>query len=106
MAESFERHFQRLIDLEEEGGYMPTDRRTPQLARPIAMLREEHIEIRQQLAEILGALRSLSGEQEVRLGELCRSLQNLLDRIDSHDAHEVTLLEQALLARPYERSGQ
>jgi hypothetical protein len=105
MADSFERHFLRLLDLEEKGGYMAVEcERAPQLSPQITALRAEHAEFRQQLDETLQALRSLAGDEEERFEGLCRKLRSLLERIDAHDAKEVELLEQLLLAKPAERN--
>jgi pantothenate synthetase len=101
MADSFERHFLRLLDLEEQDGYMlaQCDQESP-LSSRVTALREEHVEFRRRLAETLQALRSLADDEEERFEGLCRALQNLLDEIDTHDAKEVELLEQLLLAKP------
>jgi len=101
MAESFERHFLRLLELEEKDGYMSADcERVPELAAKKTALRSEHSEFRQQLEETLRALQSIGENEAGRFEALCRSLQSLLERIDSHDAEEIKLLEQALLAKP------
>ena len=101
MADSFERHFLRLLDLEEDGGYMLAEcERAPQLSAQVTALREEHTEFRQELDQTLQALRLQAGDDEGRFEGLCRTLQSLLERIDVHDAKEVELLEQLLLAKP------
>jgi hypothetical protein len=101
MAESFERHFLRLLDLEEKNGYMLAEcERAPDLAARMQVLRQEHTEFRLQLNETLQALRSLAENEEGRFEALCRTLQSLLQRIDTHDAREVELLEQSLIQKP------
>jgi hypothetical protein len=99
MTDSFGRHFQRLIDLEEEGGYLLAEcEREPALSVQITALREEHAELRRQLDQALQALHSLADdEDDERFDGLCRALQHLLSQIDSHDAREVELLQQVLL---------
>ncbi len=111
MADSFERHFQRLICLEEEGGYILAEcDREPHLADLVVSLRDEHAEFRQELDQTLKAIHSLGeggalGEGEAgqfngqHFDSLCQALRNLLDRIDAHDAKEVELLEQVLLEK-------
>jgi hypothetical protein len=99
MAASFERHLQRLLDLEEDGGYMTlVQERKPDLLDQVLALRGEHAEFRQELRQIVGALENLAPEgEEERFHGLCHKLHALVDRLDAHDAQEIHLLEQVLV---------
>ena len=98
MAQSFERHLDRLLDLEEDGGYMEMVReRRPQLTDEAARLRHEHAELRELLASIQQGLEGLADDDEERFHGVCHKLHDLLDRLDEHDAQEINLLEQVLI---------
>jgi len=78
--------------------------REPHLVLQITALRDEHTEFRRQLDEVLQGLRRLAHDENERFEGLCHALRNLLARIDAHDAKEVELLEQLLLAKPVRRN--
>lgn len=98
MTQSFGRHLERLLSLEEDGGYMDLVReRRPQLVDEAARLRQEHAELRELLANISRGLEALADDDDERFNGLCHKLHDLLDRLDEHDAKEVSLLEEVLL---------
>ncbi|HEX3655451.1 MAG TPA: hemerythrin domain-containing protein [Pirellulales bacterium] len=98
MAQSFERHLNRLLILEEDGGYMEMVReRRPQLIDEATRLRHEHGELRELLAGIKQGLDGLADGDEERFHGTCHKLRDLLDRLDEHDAREINLLEQVLI---------
>src|ERR1700679_364526 len=72
MAQSFERHLDRLFDLEEDGGYMDMVReRRPQLIDEATRLRHEHAELRGLLASIQQGLEALTDDDESRFHGVC-----------------------------------
>ncbi|HEY5314412.1 MAG TPA: hemerythrin domain-containing protein [Pirellulales bacterium] len=98
MAQSFQRHLDRLLDLEEDGGYMEMVRgRRPELIDEAARLRHEHGELRERLAGIQLGLAGLADNDDERFHGVCYKLRDLLDRLDEHDAREINLLEQVLI---------
>lgn len=101
MAESFERHVERLLALEEDGGYLTLVRdRRPALYDQVIALRGEHGEFRSTLAQIVQGLNGIgasSQDDEERFHGLCHKLHDLLTRLDEHDAREIELLEQVLI---------
>ena len=78
-------------------------RRRPQLFDETTRLRSEHVEFRQLLRHILQALDEMGNAQatgvveEERFYGICHKLHDLLDRLDEHDAKEISLLEQVLI---------
>jgi hypothetical protein len=96
---SFKRHLDRMISLEEEGGYMAEvlDVR-PHFQDRIDALDADHVRFRTRLQQLFGELNGLSEWEEPRFDQVCDDLRSLLDEIDRHDAQEIELLQEALLS--------
>lgn len=96
---SFQRHLQRVIEVEEADGYMRVvaDRR-PNLDAPIRRLQQEHREFAARLAELAPRLEACSPYDGQTLDELCAALSELLDRVDRHDCEEIKLLQESMLS--------
>ncbi|HEX4149242.1 MAG TPA: hypothetical protein VHY20_09655 [Pirellulales bacterium] len=103
MAQSFQRHLDRLLNMEEDGGYMDLVRqRRPHLFEVASQLRSEHIEFRQRLSQLVQGLDQLDAEpssaaDEERFNGVCFKLHDLVERLDEHEAKEIDLLEQVLI---------
>ena len=95
---SFQRHLERVMSIEEEGGYLSevADAR-PNLVSRIEALSREHGRFRARIRQIEPKLCELNDWQEAEFGEICDEIRELLDRVDAHDAHEVDLLQESLL---------
>jgi Hemerythrin HHE cation binding domain len=92
---SFQRHLERVISIEEEGGYMVDVKphfqdRSDQLAR-------DHARFRQGLRNLLPELNDVTEWEEPRFEKVCNELRALLDDVDQHDLREVELLQESLL---------
>jgi hypothetical protein len=98
-AESLGRHLERLMEIEEEGGYMREvlDRK-PHLAEEVAALRADHELFRASLAELMPKAQAGARLEPAGLDQLGRQLADLLDRIDKHDHKEVDLFQEGLSA--------
>jgi hemerythrin-like domain-containing protein len=95
-AESFQRHLERLIDLEESGGYMQLVReRQPALHSRAVELRREHDVFRGQLQDLIQLLRNTASDDMVALESACQDLRNFLARLDQHHLSEIDLLQEA-----------
>jgi hypothetical protein len=96
---SLKRHLERMISLEEEGGYMAdvSDAR-PYFQDRIDILSADHARFRTRLQQLIGQLNDLNEWEEPRFDRLCAELSTLLDDIDRHDAQEIELLQEALLS--------
>lgn len=98
-AQSFQRHLERLLTLEEGGGYMNFVReRQPGLYERTASLRREHDEFRLTVARILAELDQLPDDNGASLDELCLDLENLLSHLEQHHQKEIDLVQEALLS--------
>lgn len=95
---SFQRHLERVISIEEEGGYMAdvVDVK-PYFQDRIDQLQGDHARFRARLRKLLPELNDIKEWEEPRFDQVCDELSNLLDDVDEHDAHEVELLQESLL---------
>jgi hypothetical protein len=95
---SFQRHFDRVISLEEDGGYMAhvLDAR-PYFQDRIDQLASDHASFRSRLQKLIPELNDISEWEEPRFDEVCGDLRALLDDVDQHDEREIELLQESLL---------
>lgn len=95
---SFRRHLERVMTLEEEGGYLEeVAEAKPNLQNRIESLIADHYRFRQRIREIVPQLDRLSEWQEAEFGELCSKIRRLLNDVDRHDAAEINLLQESML---------
>jgi len=95
---SFQRHLERVMAIEEEGGYMVVvaDAK-PYMQERIDRLASEHDRFRMQICEITPLLEEVNEWDEDRFHEICNEIRELLNAIDRHDASEIDLLQETLL---------
>jgi hypothetical protein len=97
-AQSFQRHLERLLTLEEGGGYMSFVReRQPGLFERAKYLRHEHDEFRGTLSRILAELDQLPDDNGASLDELCCQLEHLLIQLEMHHHNEIDLVQESLM---------
>jgi hypothetical protein len=101
---SFQRHLERVISLEEEGGYMAhvLDAR-PYYQDRIDQLASDHARFRKRLQRLIPELNEISEWEEPRFNDVCSDLHALIDDVDQHDAREIELLQESLL---YDDGGE
>jgi len=96
IAESFQRHLERLLALEEYDGYMEVVRAScPRLDRVIDNLRSEHERFRTEARRIVHRLERLPGTNPAGLGQVCTDLLALLGQIEGHSQKEMALVQEA-----------
>ena len=95
---SFQRHFERVITIEEEGGYMnDVVVAKPYFQNRIDQLERDHAKFRCRLRKLLPELNDIKEWEEPRFEKVCDDLRELLDDVDRHDLGEVELLQECLL---------
>lgn len=95
---SFQRHFERVIAIEEEGGYMNEVLvAKPYFQNRIDQLERDHAKFRARLRKLLPELNDIKEWEEPRFEKVCDDLRELLDDVDRHDFGEVELLQESLL---------
>ena len=98
MAQSFQRHLERLMALEEDGGYLQSAReRQPHLWNRFEALRNEHKGFRETFRLLLPGLEQATSADVSLFHNLCHELSDLLVRVDAHSKAETELLQEAFL---------
>lgn len=96
IGQSFQRHLEHLLTLEEHGGYMETVTETsPHQGKAVEALRQEHDGFRSTTAKILFRLERMPADVLV-LNRLCEEWRGLLDKIQKHNKKEIDLLLESL----------
>jgi hypothetical protein len=93
---SFQRHLERLLALEEYGGFM--DRVldcAPHLGRATEALRAEHDGFRRGALRVVQQLELLPATDPAGLEKLGAELVALLGRIEAHNRKEIALIQEA-----------
>jgi hypothetical protein len=92
LAQSFRRHLERLLDLEEHDGYLElVPASDPRLSRATEALKGEHQLFRAESARLAQALEGLPAALE----GACADLLGLLRKLEEHGGKEVALLQEA-----------
>ncbi len=96
--QSFRRHFERLMAIEEQDGYLrEVSEGNPQAHEQIERLQAEHDRFRMQLRSLDARLQSdFRTWGEAELDSTCEEITLLLREIDSHDLEEIDLLQDTL----------
>lgn len=98
VTQSFQRHLERLLALEEYDGYLGVvSASAPHLARSTVALQEEHNTFRDEVRQIVERLEQLQPTDLDGLDDTCQTLLQLLDRIETHNHKEISLLLEAFV---------
>jgi len=95
---SFRRHLERVMSIEEEGGYLDefADAK-PNLQTRIDRLNGDHQRFRSRIRQIVVELDQLTEWEEEAFDSLCQEIRQLLRDVDRHNAEEIELLQESLL---------
>ena len=95
---SFQRHLDRVISIEEEGGFMADSMDTkPHLQDRVAQLVRDHAGFRERLNKIIPALNETKEWDEERFERICNDLRELVADVDRHNGREIELLQESAL---------
>ena len=95
---SFQRHLERVITMEEDGGYMADVLEVrPHYQDRINELAADHDRFRARLKALMAEADTISEWEEPRFDEVCDALRTLLDDVDQHDQREIELLQESML---------
>ena len=95
---SFRRHLERVMSIEEEGGYLDDlTEWKPSLQSRVECLAGDHGRFRTRIRQLVPELDELSDWEEERFHELCDEIRRLVDDVDRHDALEIDLIQESLL---------
>ncbi len=94
---SLERHFQRLMKMEDDAGFMVVvAQEKPNLSDRASHLRNQHSELGCRISSILPIIKSVPENDINRLDAVCSVLRTLLNDIEQQEQQEIELLQQAL----------
>jgi Hemerythrin HHE cation binding domain len=97
VAQSFQRHLEHLLALEEHDGYMDLVLRcAPHLGRATDVLKDEHEQFRSEARRLVLRLERLPATDLAALDKVCSDLLVVLGKIEEHNAKEIALLQEAL----------
>jgi hemerythrin-like domain-containing protein len=95
---SFYRHFDRVISIEDEGGYMADVLEyKPYLEERIEHLAKDHARFRERLKKLTAELNDIKEWDEPRFDQVCGDLRALISDIDRHNENECELLQESVL---------
>ena len=101
---SFQRHLERLMDIEEQDGYMVLVAETkPHLSIRVERLEHDHDQFRREIRHLLPEVESLSEYSTEEIETVCNEITALLEDVDRHDKEEIELLQETLL---YDEGGE
>ena len=96
IAQSFQRHLEHLLAMEEYDGYMELVRVSwPRLGRAADTLRAEHEGFRTEARRIAQRLERLASTDLAALGQVCADLLALVGQVEGHSKKEMALLQEA-----------
>jgi len=95
---SLQRHLERVMSVEEEGGYLAVvlDAK-PQFQDRVNALAGDHESFRKRMKRFAPELNTLNEWQEDNFARVCDDLRQLLSDIDQHDRDEVQLLQESFV---------
>lgn len=95
---SFQRHLERMMNLEEQDGYMVfVAEKKPNMSIRVDQLARDHGRFRESIQRLVPAIESLCEYQHEGFEDICREINDLLDSVDRHDEEEVELLQETFL---------
>jgi hemerythrin-like domain-containing protein len=96
VSKSLRRHLERLMSLEETGGYMDIVLETkPNLGSKVDRLRQEHERFRHAGKRIARHFEQLAATDHDAFDGICGELAELLDRLERHGQREAVLFQEA-----------
>jgi hypothetical protein len=96
IAQSFQRHLERLMTCEEYDGYMDLVLATsPHLSRTVEGLRQEHEQLRAAICQIVLRLEGLAAGDPAAFARVCDDFRGLLQKVEEHNRREGILWQEA-----------
>jgi hypothetical protein len=93
---SFQRHLERVLSIEEEGGYMADAMDTkPYFQDRVEQLAKDHARFRDRLRKLMPQLADTKEWEEPRFEQVCSNLRELISDLDRHNEREIELLQES-----------
>ena len=95
---SFLRHLERLMNLEEQDGYMVVvSELKPNMQHRIEQLEHDHEQFRKRSKQLLHEMEEISEYECEQFDQACHKIADFLAHVDQHDKKEIQLLQETLL---------
>lgn len=95
---SFCRHLERLMNFEEQGGYLTgVSEKRPCWESRVIKLRAEHEQLRSRIERLAPEINDADAWRAGRFEAVCGAIRELLDEVEDHDRREVALLQETML---------
>lgn len=96
ISQSFQRHLEHVMALEEFDGYMNIVTESyPELTDRTKRLQQEHDRFREELGRLVWRLDRLSPQQVGAFDEVCQQVTAMLERVSDHNQREMALIQEA-----------
>lgn len=93
---SFQRHLERVLSIEEDGGYMADAMDIkPYFQDRVEQLAKDHARIRDWLKKLMPQLADTKEWEEPRFEQVCENLRELIADLDRHNEREIELLQES-----------
>jgi Hemerythrin HHE cation binding domain len=97
IAKSFERHLERVLALEEDGGYLDLVlQANPQQGNSVNALRKEHLRLRKDAGHIVHQIEYVPPTDAGSFARICGEMVELLKSLDAHNKKEAKLVHKAI----------
>lgn len=104
ITQSFQRHLEHVLALEEFDGYMDLVlQANPQLDNSVDALRQEHQRFRKESSHVVDLFEHVSPTDGESFSYACNELVALLNKLDVHNKKVVKLMEKAY---PQDEGGE
>lgn len=98
ITQSFQRHLEHVLALQEYDGYMDLVLQImPQQGNVVDALRQEHDQFRKEASHIVHQFENVLPTDSDLFARICAELAGLLKRLDMHNKKEVALLQKAFV---------
>jgi hypothetical protein len=95
---SFQRHLERVLSIEEAGGYMADAMDSkPYFQDRVEHLQRDHARFRERLRRLMPELSDTTEWEEPRFERICADLRALIADLDTHNEREIELLQESTL---------
>ena len=95
---SFQRHFERVLSIEEDGGYMADAIYSkPYFQDRVERLSKDHVRFRDRLRKLVPELNETKEWEDARFEQICAELRELIAAVDHHNEREIELLQESTL---------
>lgn len=94
---SFQRHLERLMNIEEQDGYLSfVEDAKPNMHFRVDKLVSDHQRFRSDLDNLMPKVDSLSEYSDDEVDTVCEEIYALLEKVDHHDKEEIALLQDSM----------